>query len=162
MTTDTEAMALLRKIANAGQVNFGDCGQLRLEIRAFLAKRDEDEDVQTVGGLLNEVQYPGSWPKAPAALAAFERIAERLRKSKRGGAKKAKQCSLAGCPIGLFVAEGSGLCLKTEYGNNDGMIDAYIVSSGERLWGPSPQNAANQRAMRVRPVDIADIEAFLE
>lgn len=68
-----------------------------------------------------------------------------------------RECSLADCPIGLFVTNGSGLCLKTECGDNAGMIDAYICSSGERLWGPAPQTVESQRAMRVRPVNLDEI-----
>lgn len=59
--------------------------------------------------------------------------------------------TLAECPIGLFFSEAGTLCLKTEYGNNEGRIDAYIISSGEFFWGPSPQTIANQRKQMVRP-----------
>ena len=61
--------------------------------------------------------------------------------------------TLAECPIGLFVSESGELCLKTEYGNNDGRIDAYIVSSGEMFWGSPPQTIASQRAQFVTPVE---------
>jgi hypothetical protein len=60
--------------------------------------------------------------------------------------------SLADCPVGLFMC-GDELCLKTEYGNNEGRIDAYIVSTGEFFWGRSPQTIASQRATLVTPVD---------
>ena len=60
---------------------------------------------------------------------------------------------LADCPIGLFMCRGE-LCLKTEYGNNEGRIDAFIVSSGEYFWGAHPQTIANQRAQRVVPVSV--------
>lgn len=60
--------------------------------------------------------------------------------------------SLASCPIGLFISEHGILCLKTEYGNNEGRIDAYIVSSGEFFWGNAPQTIKSQRAQQVRPV----------
>lgn len=63
------------------------------------------------------------------------------------------QVTLADCPIGLFVASSGELCLKTEYGNNDGRIDAYIVSSGEMFWGSPPQTIASQRAEMVMPVE---------
>lgn len=68
--------------------------------------------------------------------------------------------TLAECPIGLFFA-GDQLCLKTEYGNNDGRIDAYIVSSGEFFWGEQPQTIASQRRQMVRPVEataFVDVE----
>jgi hypothetical protein len=62
--------------------------------------------------------------------------------------------TLANCPIGLFESEGGELCLKTEYGNNEGRIDAYIVSSGEFFWGSQPQTIANQRKQLVSPMDV--------
>lgn len=60
--------------------------------------------------------------------------------------------SLAHCPIGLFLSADRALCLKTEYGDNDGRIDAYIVSSGEFFWGASPQTIESQRSQMVTPV----------
>lgn len=68
-----------------------------------------------------------------------------------------KAVSLADCPIGLFMCRGE-LCLKTEYGNNEGRIDAYIVSSGEFFWGAQPQSIANQRAQIVVPVEVGNLE----
>lgn len=62
--------------------------------------------------------------------------------------------TLEECPIGLFLSEHNELCLKTEYGSNEGRIDAYIVSTGEFFWGTQPQTIPNQRAQRVRPVDV--------
>jgi hypothetical protein len=61
--------------------------------------------------------------------------------------------TLAECPIGLFISEGGELCLKTEYGSNEGRIDAYTVSSGEMFWGYAPQSIASQRAQMVTPVE---------
>lgn len=66
--------------------------------------------------------------------------------------------SLADCPIGLFVFNDT-LCLKTEYGTNDGAISAYIVSSGEAFWGPDPQTIENQRNCLVRPVEAVPHDA---
>lgn len=70
--------------------------------------------------------------------------------------------SLAACPIGLFVSGLGSLCLKTEYGNNDGRIDAYIVSSGEFFWGDHPQTIPNQRSQLVRPVTDVEVETFMK
>ena len=67
---------------------------------------------------------------------------------------------LADCPTGLFVCEGE-LCLKTEYGNDEGRIDAYIVSSGEFFWGAAPQTIENQRAQLVMPVSDEQVAAFM-
>lgn len=70
--------------------------------------------------------------------------------------------TLAECPIGLFFSASGELCLKTEYGSNEGRIDAYIVSSGEFFWGSWPQTIESQRAQIVRPVDAAALTAALE
>ena len=56
------------------------------------------------------------------------------------------------CPVGLFLC-GDTLALKTEYGNNEGRIDAYIVSSGEFFWGKAPQTIQSQRAQIVQPLE---------
>ena len=68
---------------------------------------------------------------------------------------------LRDCPIGLFMSGDGELCLKTEYGNNEGRIDAYIVSSGEFFWGAPPQTIASQRMQKVRPVDGEALAAAL-
>jgi hypothetical protein len=60
---------------------------------------------------------------------------------------------LADCPTGLFMF-GDTLGFKSEYGNNEGRIDAFIVSSGEFFWGPNPQTIAAQRERMVRPVRV--------
>lgn len=60
---------------------------------------------------------------------------------------------LKSCPVGLFLY-GETLCLKTEYGNNEGRIDAYIVESGEFFWGDSPQTIESQREQMVRRVHV--------
>lgn len=64
--------------------------------------------------------------------------------------------SLASCPIGLFVSASGELCLKTEYGNNDGRIDAYIVSSGEFFWGGAT-TPKEQRQVQVTYVISPDL-----
>lgn len=72
----------------------------------------------------------------------------------QGAVTVGEPMSLVECPVGLFLS-GSELCLKTEYGNNEGRIDAYIVSSGEFFWGSSPQSIENQRKQCVLPVELA-------
>lgn len=62
--------------------------------------------------------------------------------------RETEAVTLEECPIGLFYC-GDELCLKTEYGNNEGRIDAYIVSSGEFFWGGA-KNIAEQREVLVR------------
>lgn len=63
--------------------------------------------------------------------------------------------SLASAPIGLFYYRET-LALKTEYGDNNGRIDAYIVDSGEFFWGDAPQTIESQRATQIMPVVIVD------
>jgi hypothetical protein len=69
--------------------------------------------------------------------------------------------TLAECPIGLFLSANNELCLKTEYGNNEGRIDAYIVSSGEFFWGDAPQTIASQRQQLVTPVEVDGLQLVI-
>lgn len=69
-----------------------------------------------------------------------------------GGAWTDEHCTLVDAPVGLFWC-GDTLAMKTEYGNNEGRIDAFIVSSGEFFWGHQPQTIASQRASLVTPID---------
>jgi hypothetical protein len=62
------------------------------------------------------------------------------------------------CPIGLFLSADGELCLKTEYGDNNGRVDAYIVSSGEMFWGAAPQTVQSQRAEMVTPVENVTLQ----
>lgn len=73
-----------------------------------------------------------------------------------------EKTTLASCPIGLFISDTGDLCLKTEYGDNNGGIDAYIVSSGEFFWGKNPQTIQSQRDSVVRPVCNEEVEKFME
>ena len=67
------------------------------------------------------------------------------------------EVQLAECPIGLFLSDGGELCLKTEYGNNEGRIDAYIVSTGEFFWG-STSHPQDQRRVLVTPVENVTLQ----
>ena len=75
---------------------------------------------------------------------------------------KSETTTLALCPVGLFLAESGALCVKTEYGTNEGQIDAFIVSSGEFFWGRAPQTIASQRAQVVTPISERAVTAFVE
>lgn len=68
--------------------------------------------------------------------------------------------ALADCPIGLFYSMDGELCLKTEYGGNNGRIDAYIASSGEFFWGGA-KTPGEQRQVFVRPVDLDEANSRL-
>jgi hypothetical protein len=70
-------------------------------------------------------------------------------------------CSLAECPVGLFLTKHGTLCLKTEYGDIDGLIDAYIVSSGEFFWGEQPQTISSQRKQLVYPISDEAVDNFV-
>ena len=59
--------------------------------------------------------------------------------------------TLADCPVGMFMSEWNTLCMKTEYGNNEGRIDAYIVESGEFFWGGTSK-PEDQRGVYVMPL----------
>jgi hypothetical protein len=45
-----------------------------------------------------------------------------------------KEVTLAECPPGLFVFDGT-LCFKSAYYADYGSPDAYVVSSGKYFWG---------------------------
>lgn len=64
---------------------------------------------------------------------------------------------LGDCPVGLFLSEGGELCLKTEYGTNEGRIDAFIVSSGEYFWGGTT-HPQDQRRVLVTPVENVTLQ----
>ena len=70
---------------------------------------------------------------------------------------KSRRLRLANCPVGLFLSAGGEICLKTEYGDNEGRIDAYIVSSGEFFWGGA-KTRAEQRKVMVYPAGRASLE----
>jgi len=67
-------------------------------------------------------------------------------------------CTLAECPIGLFLC-GDELCLKTEYGKNDGSVDAYIVSSGESFWGDLNTGGRQQDTL-VIPIEVTGFKSI--
>jgi hypothetical protein len=43
--------------------------------------------------------------------------------------------TLRTAPPGLLMTRQGRLLFKTEYGDNDGRLDIYIVASGEYYWG---------------------------
>lgn len=96
----------------------------------------------------------GDYSRAVKRLAlAIHDTTAALRASIPGGVGVnglAYKTTLAECPVGLFIAGSGELCLKTEYGSNEGRIDAYIVSSGEFFWGGTSL-PAEQRKVLVTP-----------
>lgn len=118
----------------------------------FVEYRGDDDqhlDKPRVGGL----------PEAAAAILAL--LKTRAPALEREALVVGEPVTLRKCPIGLFMAISGELCLKTEYGNNEGRIDAFIVSSGEWFWGAPPQTIRSQNAELVRPVSADALLAFI-
>jgi len=67
-----------------------------------------------------------------------------------------KGVTLAECPPGLFWF-GETLGFKSEYGGNDGRIDAYVVASGEFFAG-GVGSITERRALIVNPIRFKDAE----
>ncbi len=65
-----------------------------------------------------------------------------------------KFITLAACPPGLFITDDNAMGFKSEYGTNEGRIDAFCLESGEFFWGKPPQSIASQRATLVLPIEI--------
>lgn len=90
---------------------------------------------------------------------SIEITKERLKEKSEKIIKK-NQTTLLDCPVGLFYLKfDSGeevLCVKTEYGNNQGGIEAYIVESGERLSCDGLTNTAGGcESIRVISADLS-------
>ena len=67
-------------------------------------------------------------------------------------------CRLDECPPGLFLL-GNCLGFKSEYRNDKGSCEAYVVASGEFFWGGA-KDAAEREALMVTPVEITDAAAL--
>jgi len=67
-------------------------------------------------------------------------------------------CRLDQCPPGLFIA-GDCLGFKSEYRNEKGTCEAYVVASGEFFWGGA-KTAEDREALIVTPVEVMDASAF--
>jgi hypothetical protein len=124
----------------------------------FEAKRKECEE-QAEGGF--NLVTRRFWQGRAEAFAEARDMARADAAGVAGEQGEPESVSLAACPIGLFWSNSGELCLKTEYGNNEGRIDAYIVSSGEFFWGDPPQTIGNQRRQSVRPVCWQALSAAL-
>lgn len=67
----------------------------------------------------------------------------------------AKEVTLAECPVGLFEFNGT-LCFKSEYGDNEGGIVAYIVESGEFFIG-GVSDKVERRHLMVKPIKFKKV-----
>lgn len=66
-----------------------------------------------------------------------------------------KLYTLESAPVGLLQTTDGVLILKTEYSDENGAIDAYIVESGEFFWGDHPQTPESQRNQTVHAWTVA-------
>lgn len=69
---------------------------------------------------------------------------------------------LADCPVGLFIDEWGNLGFKSQYANNEGRMEAYVVSSGEFFIGAIPHSTLGQRASMVTPVSLDRVAPAVE
>ena len=67
-------------------------------------------------------------------------------------------CRLDECPPGLFLA-GNCLGFKSEYRNEKGTCEAYVVASGEFFWGGA-KTSEEREGLIVTPVEIVDAAAL--
>ena len=67
-------------------------------------------------------------------------------------------CRLDECPPGLFIS-GNCLGFKSEYRNDNGSCEAFVVASGEFFWGGAKSNDERD-ALLVTPVEIMDASAL--
>lgn len=67
-------------------------------------------------------------------------------------------CTLNDCPPGLFIM-GNCLGFKSEYRNDSGSPDAYVVASGEFFWGGA-KTREERDALMVTPVELTDASAL--
>lgn len=56
-------------------------------------------------------------------------------------------------PSGSLFIHKNSVCLKTEYKNNNGTIDAFIIGSGEMFWGGA-KTSEEQAKIEVLPIEI--------
>ena len=69
-----------------------------------------------------------------------------------------KPCTLANCPPGLFMSPDGYMGLKTEYANERGGSEAYVVASGEYWWGGEHTHETREKQL-VWPCEVrANVE----
>lgn len=67
--------------------------------------------------------------------------------------EEGEPCTLEELECGsLFKHEGT-IALKTEYSSNSGLIEAYIVGSGEHFWGGT-STPSEQSQLIVTPLTL--------
>jgi len=67
-----------------------------------------------------------------------------------------EKCTLDELPCGTLFAFGDDcIAVKSEYRCNNGLIEAFIVDSGEQFWGGA-KTAKEQNVLMVQPLEIVD------
>lgn len=70
-----------------------------------------------------------------------------------------EKISLYDLPFGTMFAFGDDcIAVKSEYTVGNGLIEAFILGSGEQFWGGA-KTAKEQNELMVQPLDIVDVEA---
>jgi|GEM_PF-2919062 len=152
-----QASAALRTVQNAAKTlasaQGGELEHLRQNATYDHRLRSEHESL-----LARDAQMTDALLAAEARAEAAEAELAKLREAVPVAwavAPNGPPVRLDECPIGLF-ARGGEIALKSEYGSNEGRIDAYIVSSGEFFWGPAPQTIESQNATLVQPLKLVE------
>ena len=70
-----------------------------------------------------------------------------------------EKCTLEELPCGTLFAFGDDcIAVKSEYRCNNGLIEAFIIDSGEQFWGGA-KTAKEQNALMVQPLEIEEVDA---
>ena len=67
-----------------------------------------------------------------------------------------EKVTLDDLPFGAMFAFGDDcIAIKSEYRCDNGLIEAFIIDSGEQFWGGA-KTAKEQNALMVQPLEIVD------
>lgn len=67
-----------------------------------------------------------------------------------------EKCTLDELPCGTLFSFGDDcIAVKSEYRCNNGLIEAFIIDSGEQFWGGA-KTAKEQNELMVQPLEIVD------
>ena len=70
-----------------------------------------------------------------------------------------EKCTLDELPCGTLFAFGDDcIAVKSEYRCNNGLIEAFIIDSGEQFWGGA-HTAKEQNELMVQHLEIVEVDA---
>ena len=70
-----------------------------------------------------------------------------------------EKCTLDELPCGTIFAFGDDcIAVKSEYRCSNGLIEAFIINSGEQFWG-GVHTAKEQNELMVQPLEIEEVDA---